>query len=104
MQEMKITYKGRGYILNNNSGKFDRARAEVGDYVSPLEFLAAYDRLGGLIMDENGIKVENGIFIAAHEKWKKEQPLYIKTLEERDRTLDEGEKRNIDLEYFKYWP
>lgn len=97
MKQVNITYKGREYILNNNNSKFDRTVAEVGDYASHLEFLAAYDRLGGLITDESGNKVENGIFAKSYEKWKKEQPIYIKILEEREKTLDEGERRNIDL-------
>ncbi len=97
MKEYRLKAWGDEFTLNNNSGKFDRAAQEVGDKATPEAFLAAYDKLGGLILDKVGKKVENGIFAKRHAEWKDEQPQYIKTLEERERTLDEGEKRTIEL-------
>lgn len=97
MTEYRLKAWGDEFTLNNNSGKFDRAAQEVGDKATPEAFLAAYDKLAGLILDKAGKKIENGIFVKRYEQWKDEQPQYIKTLEERERTLDEGEKRTIEL-------
>ena len=95
--EARLNINGEIYILNNHIGKFDRAAKEVGDNASPLEFLAAYDRLAGQIRNEAGENIENGIFNAKYQKWKHEQPAYIKTLEERERNLNEGERQPIEL-------
>lgn len=97
MKEYQLKAWGDEFRLNNNSGKFDRAAQEVGDRATPEAFLSAYDRLGGLILDKGGKKIENGIFVKRYERRKEEQPQYIKTLEERERILDESEKRTIEL-------
>ena len=94
---MHLKAWGEEFILNNNSGKFDRTAHEVGDKASPETFLGVYDKLGGLILDKDREKIPNGIFWERHIRWKEEQPKYIKTLEERERTLDEGEKRTFEL-------
>ena len=97
MTEYKLKAWGEEFTLNNNSGKFDRAAQEVGDKATPEAFLAAYDKHGGLILDKAGKKIENGIFQKRYSEWKDEQPQYIKTLEERERTLDDGEEKTIGL-------
>lgn len=97
MKEYCLRAWGKEFTLNNNSGKFDRAAQEVGDKATPEAFLAAYDRHAGLILDKDKKKIENGIFQKRYSQWKEEQPKYIKTLEERERSLDEGEKRTIEL-------
>jgi hypothetical protein len=97
MTDYRLKAWGEEFTLNNNSGKFDRTAQEVGDKATPEAFLATYDKLGGLILDKDKKKMENGIFEKRYSQWKDEQPQYIKTLEERERTLDEGEKRTIEL-------
>ena len=97
MKEYRLKAWGEEFTLNNNSGKFDRAAQEVGDKATPEAFLAAYDKFAGLILNKDGKKVENGIFQKRYSEWKDEQPQYVKTLEERERTLDTGEERTIGL-------
>ena len=97
MSEINFNLNGEIYILNNNNDKFNRAAKEVGDSASPLEFLATYDRLGGLIKDRDGKKIENGIFNTRYDKWKHEEPIYIRTIEEKEQSIDEGERRTIEL-------
>lgn len=97
MKEMHLKAWGEEFILNNNSGKFDRTAQEVGDKSSPESFLGVYDKFGGLILDKDRKKISNGIFWKRYSQWKEEQPKYLKILEERERTLDEGEKRMIEL-------
>ena len=94
---MHLKAWGEEFTLNNNSGKFDRTAHEVGDKASPEAFLGVYDKLGGLILDKDGKKIPNGIFWERYSRWKEEQPKYIKTLQERERTLDEGEEKTIGL-------
>lgn len=94
---MHLKAWGEEFILNNNSGKFDRTAQEVGDKASPETFLGVYDKLAGLILNKDREKIPNGIFWERLSRWKEEQPKYIKTLEERERTLDEGEKRTFEL-------
>lgn len=97
MKEYELKAWGEKFTLNNNSGKFNQTMQEVGEKASPEAFLATYDKLGGLILDKDRKKIENGIFKERYSEWKKEQPQYIKTLEERERTLDGGEKSTIEL-------
>lgn len=97
MKEMHLKAWGEEFILNNNSDKFNRTAHEVGDKASPEAFLGVYDKLGGLILDKNRKKIDNGVFLERYSQWKEEQPKYIKILEERERTLNEGEKRTIEL-------
>lgn len=96
MQEIELKVGNKRYILNNNSSKFDRATSEAGDNASPEEVLAIYDRLGGLIKDQQGNKIENGIFWEKYKRWKEEQPKFIKIIEDRDKNLGESEKQIID--------
>lgn len=75
MQEYRIKIGEREYTLNNNNGKYDRVfdqkfNPEV-KKVSNLtseQILAYYDKLLGLIRDENRQKVENGQFWKAYEE------------------------------------
>lgn len=67
MKEYRLKAWGDEFTLNNNSGKFDRAAQEVGDKATPEAFLAAYDKLAGLILDKTGKKIENGIFVKRYE-------------------------------------
>lgn len=94
---MRLKAWGDEFTLNNNGGKFDRATQEVGERGSPEALLGVYDRLAGLILDKNGQKIPNGIFWERYSRWKEEQPHYIETLAERERILDEGEKKTLDL-------
>ncbi len=97
MKEYRLKAWGDEFTLNNNSGKFDRTAQEVGYKASPEAFLATYDKLAGLILDKNRQKVPTGIFSERYARWKEEQPKYIATLEERERTLDKGEEKTIEL-------
>ncbi|MFZ2522752.1 MAG: hypothetical protein WAX44_02820 [Minisyncoccia bacterium] len=97
MMEMELKAWGEKFTLNNNSDKLNRAIHEVGDKASPEALLGVYDRLGGLILDKDKKKIPNGAFWDRYSRWKEDQPKYIKTLDGRERTLDEGEKRTIEL-------
>ncbi len=97
MQEIKIKIGEKEYTLNNNSDKYERAKREAGSSASPETILAFYDRLAGLIKDAQGNTIENGDFWKAYERKKSEQPQYIKILENRERDLEESEKRMIEL-------
>src|SRR3989344_340789 len=68
MQEMKIKIGNREYTLNNNSGKFDRAKIDAGERATNEQVFAHYDKLAGLIRDENGNKVPNGNFWEGEKK------------------------------------
>ena len=78
MQEVKIKFEGKEYTLNNNSGKYSRIFQPNfgGENPTDEEILAYYDSFAGLILDENGSKVESGKF------WKKYQ---IKLAKEQKR-------------------
>lgn len=94
MQEIKIKIGDREYTLNNNSGKYDRAKQDAGANATPEQILANYDKLAGLIKDENGDKIENGKF---WEKRRKE-----KFIEKAVTDVGEREKFHEDfLEYLK---
>lgn|SRR3989338_1916682 len=97
MQEIKLLAWGKNFILNNDSDKYERAKREAGSNASPEEVLAFYDRLAGLVKDEQGNKIENGSFWEIYKRKKEEQPEYIKILEDRERNLEESEKRIIEL-------
>ena len=75
MQEYKIKIGNREYTLNNNSGKYDRVfdskfnpEFVKGEQLANKQILAYYDKFGGLILDENRQKVENGQFWRAYEE------------------------------------
>lgn len=89
---MKIKIKDSEYTLNNNSGKLDGAKKDAGDNASQEQILAHYDKLAGLIKDENGIKVENGKF------WEKERK--EKFIEKAVTGIEEREKFHED--FLKY--
>lgn len=97
MKEYELKAWGEKFILNDSNGKFDRAGQEVGERASPEAFLAVYDKLGGLILDENKKKVDNGVFSERYSKWEEERPQYIETLEKKEQSLNEGEKDTIEL-------
>lgn len=88
MKEMKISIQGRVYTLNNNSDKYDRATHDAGESASNEKILAHYDKLAGLIKDENGDKIENGRF------WKKEKERLVGEIVS---DLDEREKFRTDF-------
>ncbi|MEK6817338.1 MAG: hypothetical protein AABX80_00910 [Nanoarchaeota archaeon] len=91
---MKIKIGEREYTLNNNSDKLDRAKKDAGDRATPEQILAHYDKLAGLIKDENGVKVENGKF------WEKERK--EKFIEKAVTDVKEREKFHEDfLKYLK---
>jgi len=94
MQEMKIKIGGREYTLNNNNGKYDRAKKDAGDDATPEQILAHYDKLAGLIKDENGNKIENSRF------WEKERK--EKFIKKAVTDFEEREKFHEDfIKYLK---
>lgn len=95
MQEIKI--QGREYTLNNNSGKYDRAKKDAGDNATPEQILAHYDKLSGLIRDENGNKIENGRFWEAEKKRIAGEPKQLK--HKTDEELMEIMRNSIDNSY-----
>ena len=97
MKVMRLRGWGEEFTLNNNNDKLDRTEKEDGPKASPEEFLGVYDRLAGHILDKDGKKIPNGILWERYKKLKEEQPKYLRTLEERERTLNEGEKRQAEL-------
>lgn len=97
MQEIKIVVGGEEYTLNNNSDKHSRAEREAGRGASPDVILAIYDRLGGLIKNSQGDNIENGAFWERYQRWKEEQPRFIKIIEDKGRSLEKGEKETIEL-------
>ena len=97
MQDMKVKIGGREYTLNNSSGKLDRAKNDAGGRATDEQVLAHYDKLAGLIRDENGSKVSNGSFWDAEKKRIADEPnqLKHKTAEE----LREIMRNSIDNQY-----
>ncbi len=74
MHEIKLKIGDREYTLNNNSDKYDRAKRDAGENATLEQILAHYDKLAGLIKDENGDKIDNGQFWKAEKVWlEKEQ-------------------------------
>lgn|SRR3989344_4139432 len=71
MQEYKIKVNGREYILNNNSGKYDRVfnpKLGFGKNPTDEQILAYYDKFGGFILDENRQEIKNPGFWKAYEE------------------------------------
>jgi hypothetical protein len=98
MQEIEIKLPdGREYILNNNSGKHERAKINAGKDASDFEILAAYDKLGGLILDKKRQKIENGLLSKEYDEEKKEHPRFIKIIEDRIQSLEVGENKIIEF-------
>lgn len=97
MQEMKIKIEGREYLLNNNNGKFDRAKKDAGVNAAPEQILAHYDKLAGLIKDERGDKVENGKFWEAEKARMADEPKQLKY--KTDDELKEIMRNSIDNQY-----
>lgn len=97
MQEIKIKAYEREYTLNNNSGKYDRAKQDAGKNATLESILAHYNKLDGLIKDEDGNKVEKGRFWEAEKKKIADEPgqLRHKTNEE----LREIMRNSIDNQY-----
>ena len=94
---MKIKSGNREYTLNNNSGKLDRAKKDAGDNATPEQILAHYDKLAGLIKDENGNKVENGPFWEPEKKRIADEPRQLKY--KTDEELRETMRNSIDNQY-----
>lgn len=92
MQEIKIKVGNREYTINNNNGKYDRAKKDAGENASLEQILAHYDKLAGLIKDESGNKMENGQF------WERENK---KIFIERAVT-DIEEREKFHLEFLNY--
>ncbi len=97
MQEISLKIDDKEYLLNNNSQKYDRAVHKAGIGASNEEILAFYDSFGGLIKDQEGNKIDNGFFWNSYLRWKEEQPKYIKIIEDREKILEEGERRIIEI-------
>ena len=94
---MKIKIGNREYTLNNNSGKYDRAKKDTGESATPEQLLAHYDKHAGLIRDENGNKVENGPFWEAEKKRIADEPRQLK--HKTDEELKEIMRSSIDNQY-----
>lgn len=97
MQEMKIKIGNREYTLNNNSGKYDRAKKDAGGNATPEQILAHYDKLAGLIKNENGNKIENGSFWEAEKKRIADEPRQLKN--KTDEEPREIMRNSIDNQY-----
>jgi hypothetical protein len=97
MQEMKIKIGDREYTLNNNSDKYDRAKKDAGENSTPEQILAHYDKLAGLIKDENGTKVENGKFWETEKARIADEPKQLK--HKTDEELMEIMRNSIDNQY-----
>lgn len=94
---MKIKIENREYTLNNNNGKLDGAKKDAGVNASPEQFLAHYDKLAGLIIDENGNKVENSKFWETEKARMADQPRQLKY--KTDEELREIMRSSIDNQY-----
>lgn len=92
--EIKVT---SGEFVLNNPDKLDRAKKEAGRNASPEEILAHYDKLGGLIQNKDGRTVKQGTFWEQYQSWVDQKPEFIKILDQREQSLDEGEKGLIEL-------
>src|SRR3989338_8248199 len=97
MQEMKIKIGDREYTLSNNSGKLDRAKRDAGQNATDELVLAHYDKLAGLIRDQNGNKVENGSFWEVERKRLTDMPGQLKY--KTDDELKEIMRDSIDNQY-----
>jgi hypothetical protein len=82
MNDIRIQFGNKTVFLNNNSGKFDRAKKAAGPNASDFELLAHYDQLEGLIQDEKGQKLENGQFWRLYETWRNESEEMIRMVDE----------------------
>ena len=94
---MKIKIENREYALNNNGGKFDRAKHDAGENATNKQVLAHYDKLAGLIRDENGNKIENGNFWEAEKKRIADEPRQLRY--KTDEELREIMRNSIDNQY-----
>lgn len=97
MQEIKIKIGDREYTINNNSNKYDRAKKDAGENTSPEQILAHYDRMAGLIKDENGNKIENGRFWGAEKKRMADEPRQLRY--KTDEELMEIMRNSIDNQH-----
>ena len=97
MQEIKIKIQEREYTLNNNNDKFERAKREAGTNASPEKILAFYDRLAGLIKNEQGNKIENGQFWKIEKARIADEPRQLKY--KTDEELREIMRNTIDNQY-----
>ncbi len=106
MKEYTLRAWGQEFILNNNSDKFDRATKEIGDNASPEALLGVYDRLGGLILDKNRNRIQDGLFWERSKQWEEDRAKYIKFLEEttsskQEKLKDMGELRLVNLDHLR---
>lgn len=94
---MKIKIGDREYTLNNNNGKYDRAKKDAGENATPEQILAHYDKLAGLIKDENGTKIENGKFWETEKARIADESKQLK--HKTDEELREIMRNSIDNQY-----
>ena len=99
MQEYKIKIGNREFTLNNNSGKYDRVfdPKRDGFVKNPTneQILAFYDSFGGLILDENGQKIENPGF------WKAYKEKLIKEEQKKENWENKKKVANSFVEFIK---
>src|SRR3989338_2875954 len=97
MQDMKVKIGDREYTLNNNSGKLDRAKIDAGERATNEQVLAHYDKLAGVIRDENGDEVPNGSFWEVEKKRIADEPNQLR--HKTDEELREIMRNSIDNQY-----
>src|SRR3989338_10995151 len=78
MDNIKIKIQGQEYTVNNNSGKYDRAKKDAGENAAPEQILAYYDKFAGLIKNADCVKVENGKFWETEKARIKDEPRQLK--------------------------
>lgn len=87
MNTIRLEVSGKIFLLNNNGDKYNRATNDAGEKASEFEILAYYDKLGGLIQDEQGKNIENGQFWSRYQNFKG----LVELLEKNDESLREAE-------------
>lgn len=97
MNDIRIQFGGKTVFLNNNSGKFNRAKEAAGPNASDFELLAHYDQLEGLIQDEKGQKLENGQFWRLYETWRDESKKMIEMVDENIADITKTESDLLPL-------
>ena len=101
-------------VLHGSIGVEGKEHGGLGEDANPEDILVAYDKLGGLILDENGDKIKNGGFYdfkAKKARKKKDKdgkeklaPVIVKEFRDKDGELfeiPEGEDMPIQVKAAK---
>ncbi len=97
MDNIKIKIQEHEYTINNNNGKYDRAKHDAGENATLEQIFAHYDKLAGLIRDEVGQKLENGKFWGPERERLAKEPAQLKYKTDED--LQEIMRNSIDNSY-----